>query len=180
MPTSPAESFSPPAPIASGFDARVDGTAERERALSTLERRLLDEFQRDFPLVPSPFEAIASRLGVSEAEVIDALEGLEARGCVSRVGPVFAPRRLGYSMLAALAVPARRLDSVAALVNRYPEVNHNYEREHDYNLWFVVTGNDEQRVEFTLGEIEQRTGLKALRLPLERAYHIDLGFPLWP
>jgi DNA-binding Lrp family transcriptional regulator len=180
MPTSPAEYFSPPAPTASGSDAGVDDAAEGGQALSALERRLLNDFQRDFPLVPEPFADIGSRLGVSEAEVIDALEGLKARGCVSRVGPVFAPRRLGYSQLAALAVPAARLDAVAALVNAYPEVNHNYEREHHYNLWFVITGDDERRVTRILDEIEQHTGLEALRLPLERAYHIDLGFPLWP
>ena len=179
MPTSPAASSSPPAPTASVFDPSVAGPAERTQALSVLERRLLDEFQRDFPLEPAPFVEMGARLDVSEAEVIDALANLEARGFVSRVGPVFAPRRLGHSLLAALAVPAARLEWVAALVNTHPEVNHNYEREHDYNLWFVVTGDDESRVERVLDEIEQRTGLSALRLPLERAYHIDLGFPLW-
>ena len=179
MPTSPAASSSPPAPTASAFDARGAGPAENTRALSTLERRLLDEFQRDFPLEPAPFIEMGARLGVSESEVIEALANLEARGFVSRVGPVFAPRRLGFSLLAALAVPAARLETVAALVSAYPEVNHNYEREHHYNLWFVVTGNDEFRVERVLDGIEQRTGLNALRLPLERAYHIDLGFPLW-
>ena len=179
MPTSPAASSSPPAPTASGFDARDSGPAERVRALSALERRLLDEFQRDFPLVPAPFAEMGARLGVSESEVMEALAKLKARGFVSRVGPVFAPRRLGFSLLAALAVPATRLEAVAALVSAYQEVNHNYEREHDYNLWFVVTGDDEQRVQRVLHDIEQRSGLAALRLPLERAYHIDLGFPLW-
>ncbi|HSS63473.1 MAG TPA: Lrp/AsnC family transcriptional regulator [Gammaproteobacteria bacterium] len=180
MSTSPAASFSPPAPTASDFDTAGVGAAGSPRSLSALERRLLDDFQRDFPLVPAPFAEIGARLGVSELEVIDTLSHLEARGCVSRVGPVFAPCRVGYSLLAALSVPAARVDEVAALVNAYPEVNHNYEREHDYNLWFVITGDDERRVERTLDEIERRAGLKALRLPLERAYHIDLGFPLWP
>lgn len=179
MPTNPAASFLPPAPIVSGSNSRADPTISAD-ALSELERRLLDEFQRDFPLVPAPFAEIGARLGVSEAEVIGAFVDLTARGCVSRVGPVFEPHRVGYSLLAALAVPAARLEQVAALVNAYAEVNHNYEREHDYNLWFVVTGDDEQRVMRTLDEIEQRAGLNALRLPLERAYHIDLGFPLWP
>ncbi len=179
MPTSPAASSSPPAPTASAFDARGAGARESVQALSALERRLLDEFQRDFPLVPAPFAEIGARLGLSESEVIDALANLEARGFISRVGPVFAPRRVGHSLLAALAVPAEQLDAVAALVSDYAEVNHNYEREHDYNLWFVVTGDDEFRVQRVLDEIEQRSGLKTLRLPLERAYHIDLGFPLW-
>lgn len=179
MSTSPAASSSPPAPTASAFDARGVDSAANPEALSALERRLLDEFQRDFPLVPAPFAEIGKRLSVSESEVIDALANLEARGFVSRVGPVFAPQRLGFSLLAALAVPAARLEAVAALVSAYPEVNHNYQREHAYNLWFVVTGDDELRVQRVLDEIQQRTGLKALRLPLERAYHIDLGFPLW-
>ena len=179
MPISPAASFSPPAPTASGSDARGEGAVDSAQALSVLERRLLDEFQRDFPLLPAPFAEIGARLGVSESEVIYALANLKARGFVSRVGPVYAPRRVGYSQLAALAVPAARLEAVAAMVNAYAEVNHNYEREHDYNLWFVVTGDDQRRVQRVLDEIEQRTGLTALRLPLERAYHIDLGFPLW-
>jgi len=144
-----------------------------------LERRLLDEFQRDFPLVPAPFAALAERLAISEADVIAMLTRLGERGFVSRVGAVLAPRATGYSMLAALAVPAASVEQVAALVSSYPEVNHNYEREHTYNLWFVITADDRARVERTVDEIERRSGLAALRLPLERPYHIDLGFRLW-
>lgn len=180
MPTSPAVSSLPPALTESGSKARVDRAPTTPGALSALERRLLNDFQRDFPVTPAPFAEIAARLGVSESEVIETLSDLKARGCVSRVGPVFAPRRVGYSLLAALSVPAARLEKVAELVNSYSEVNHNYEREHRFNLWFVVTGSDGKRVERTLNEIEERTGLETLRLPLERAYHIDLGFPLWP
>lgn len=164
-------------PIESGSEpgAAPDGPA----ALDALERRLLDEFQRDFPLLPAPFAAIAERLAISEAEVIAMLTRLRERGFVSRVGAVLAPRAIGYSMLAALAVPASQVERVAALVSSYQEVNHNYEREHTYNLWFVVTGDDRARVERTMDEIERRSGLTALRLPLERPYHIDLGFRLW-
>lgn len=164
-------------PIESGCDAGAapGGPA----ALGALERRLLDEFQRDFPLVPAPFAAIAERLAISEAEVTAMLTRLRERGFVSRVGAVLAPRVAGYSMLAALAVPAANVERIAALVSSYQEVNHNYEREHTYNLWFVVTGDARARVECTVDEIERRSGLTALRLPLERPYHIDLGFSLW-
>jgi len=94
------------------------------------------------------------------------------------VGAVLAPRRVGESTLAALAVPAERLEEVAALVSRQPGVNHNYEREHRYNLWFVITGADEAAVQATLRVIEAATGLTPLVLPLQEAYHLDLGFPL--
>jgi hypothetical protein len=95
------------------------------------------------------------------------------------VGPVFAPQRAGASTLAALAVPEERLESVAGQVSAYAEVNHNYQREHAWNLWFVVTAPDQQRVEQVLADIEAVTGLRVLNLPLQRAFYIDLGFPLW-
>jgi hypothetical protein len=95
------------------------------------------------------------------------------------VGPVFAPQRAGASTLAALAVPEDRLEEVAGLVSAYAEVNHNYQRDHTWNLWFVVTAPDTQRVQQVLADIESATGLGVLNLPLERAFYIDLGFPLW-
>jgi hypothetical protein len=63
-------------------------------------------------------------------------------------------------------------------VNRFPEVNHNYEREHRYNLWFVVTAGSEGRLQAALGAIEQAAGYPLLRLALLQEYHIDLGFSL--
>jgi len=143
-----------------------------------LERRLLDEFQRGFPLVPEPYAEIARRLGTDEASVLAALERLAGDGTVARIGAVLAPGRAGASTLAAMAVPAERLEAVAALVSARPEVNHNYEREHRFNLWFVVTAADRAAVAAVLDDIARRTGLAVLDLPLVREFHIDLGFPL--
>jgi DNA-binding Lrp family transcriptional regulator len=147
--------------------------------LSALEKCLLNEYQRGFPLCDSPYAEIGRQLGVSEAEVIDTLRSLQQRGLISRVGPVFRPNRAGASTLAAMAVPEERLDAVAALVSACDEVNHNYEREHHFNLWFVVTAPDEERVRAVLDDIEARTGIAVLDLPLECSFYIDLGFPLW-
>jgi DNA-binding Lrp family transcriptional regulator len=147
--------------------------------LSALEKCLLNEYQRGFPLTAAPFAEIAGQLGVSETDVIDTLKALQQRGLISRVGPVFTPRKAGASTLAAMAVPQERLESVAAQVSRYDEVNHNYQREHVYNLWFVVTAADQVRVQQVLDEIEVVTGIAVLDLPLERSFYIDLGFPLW-
>ena len=144
----------------------------------TFEFRLLNEFQRDFPLCPAPFAELAAKLGVAERVVLSGLEKLRREGKISRVGAVFAPKRIGASTLAAMAVPPEKLEVVAAAVNRFPEVNHNYEREHHYNLWFVVTAGSEGRLQATLGAIEKAAGYPLLALPLVEEFHIDLGFSL--
>ena len=146
--------------------------------MEALDRSLLNDFQRDFPLTPRPFAAIAARLGVEEGAVLDALRQLQHDGKVSRLGAVVRTGAVGASTLGAMAVPQIRLESVADLVSAYPEVNHNYERAHRINLWFVVTADSRARVSQILAEIEAETGLAVLDLPMLEAYFLDLGFDL--
>jgi DNA-binding Lrp family transcriptional regulator len=143
-----------------------------------LDHRLLDGFQRDFPLQPRPYAALAGELGCSEDEVLARLGSLRDEGVVSRVGAVIAPQRAGWSTLAAMRVPPAHLEEVAAVVSSYPEVNHNYEREHELNLWFVVAAPTRTRVAQVLSDIVYRTSLEVVDLPLEEAYRLDLGFKL--
>lgn len=145
---------------------------------SPLEFRLLNEFQRGFPLVRRPYGEVATALGTDEAAVLAALRRLLGRGAVSRIGAVLAPRRVGASTLAALAVPPDRLEAVAGVVSGRPEVNHNYEREHRFNLWFVVTAVDGAALDATLEDIASSAAAPLLSLPLVEEYHIDLGFDL--
>ena len=144
--------------------------------MKALTRHLLNDFQREFPLNPEPFARIARELHTSSAAVLEQLRELQVKGVVSRVGPVFRPNTIGASTLAAMAVPPAELEAVAAVVNGFSEVNHNYEREHRYNLWFVVTAGNRQAIDRTLNEIRQRSGYEVMSLPLLRDYHIDLGF----
>jgi DNA-binding Lrp family transcriptional regulator len=148
------------------------------RQFSSLEQRLLNEFQHGMPLTPNPYADIARQLGVYETTVLETLKRLQTEGVVSRVGAVFRPNRIGASTLAAIAVPAAELEEVAAMVSEFDEVNHNYEREHRFNLWFVVVAEDEDRLESVMAEIEERCGYPVLDLPLLNEYFIDLGFDL--
>lgn len=143
-----------------------------------LDQRLLNEFQQDFPLDSRPYAVLGERLGIDEDEVMDRLARLSRSGSVSRVGAVFRPHTVGGSTLAAMAVPGQRLEEVAELVNSFPEVNHNYQREHRLNLWFVVTAPSAARVAEVLAEISIRSGIQVLDLPLLEHFHIDLGFDL--
>ena len=147
-------------------------------ALDPLDFRLLNDWQRAFPLVPRPYAELGRALGLDEAQVIARLRDLKARGHVSRIGAVFRPHVLGWSTLAAVAAPPERLEAVARVIDACPEVNHNYEREHAYNLWFVVTAASAGQVTDTLAHIQRQTGLKPLDLPMLADYHIDLGFDL--
>ena len=139
---------------------------------------LLNDYQRDFPLVSRPFSILARDCGVGEAQVLQVLRGLHASSAVSRIGAVVAPGCLGASTLSALAVPPPRLAAVADAISALPEVNHNYAREHRYNLWFVANAPDRGTLTDLLARIETMTGLEPLDLPLVAEYHIDLGFDL--
>ncbi len=156
-------------------DAAASPAAEN---LNTLEKRLLNDFQHNFPLTPRPYASIAEALGTSESDVMTTLRGFQQQGLVTRVGPVFRPNRVGRSTLAAMAVPEGRLEKVAELVNGYDEVNHNYEREHRFNLWFVATAADQQQLDATLADIERRSGIEVMSLPMLEPYHLDLGFSI--
>lgn len=147
-------------------------------ARDSLDFRLLNEFQRGFPLQPRPWEAVGEQLGRDGTEVLARLAVLRDEGKISRVGAVFAPNRIGASTLAAMAVPPERLAGVAAQVSAFAGVNHNYRREHRYNLWFVAGAADQPALSGLLDEMGEATGCPPIALPLVQEYHIDLGFDL--
>ncbi|WP_305857383.1 Lrp/AsnC family transcriptional regulator [Balneatrix alpica] len=146
--------------------------------LSPRQQQLLARYQQQLPCSAHPYAQMAAELGCSEAEVLAELRQLDALGALSRVGAVLESRKLGASTLVALQVPPERLDAVAALVSAVAGVNHNYAREHRYNLWFVLTAVSQQELQQSLERIRQQTQLPMLNLPMIRGYHLNLGFPL--
>ena len=146
--------------------------------LDMADRQLIDRYQRDLPVSERPYEDMARELGLTEEEVIERLSALQEQQVLSRVGPVFEHSQAGASLLAAVAAPDEQMDLVAARINRAPGVNHNYAREHTYNLWFVMTAPNEDTLEEGLDELEHQLKLPMLRLPMVEGYHIDLGFDI--
>lgn len=145
---------------------------------SKLEQHLLNDFQRNMSLSATPYADIAKQLSVSETEVLQSIQSLQDKGVISRIGPVFSPNKIGVSTLAAMSVPKDKIECVARIVSAFPEVNHNYERDHEYNLWFVVTASSEEHLDIVLYEIEQHTEQTLMSLPMLDDYFIDLGFTL--
>ena len=107
-----------------------------------------------------------------------ALKNLKENNVLSRVGPVFSPGKVGESSLVALKIPPSLLEDVAEKLNALDSINHNYEREHEYNLWFVVTAPDKKNLDLEIQKIADISKEEPLVLPLEKEYFIDLGFEI--
>jgi DNA-binding Lrp family transcriptional regulator len=144
-------------------------------AIDDLDRRILNALQDGFPIAERPYGEAAARLGISEATLIARLEGLLEAGVLSRFGPLYNVAKMGGAMtLAAMRVPEARFDEVAAIVNAYAEVAHNYQRDHRFNMWFVLACETPQEIAAVLADIEARTGLAVLDLPKEEEFFLEL------
>lgn len=145
--------------------------------MDALDRRIVNELQGGFPLCERPYAVAAERLGTTEDELLRRLDALLADGTLSRFGPMYHAERLGGALtLAAMKVPAGDFDRVAGLVNAHPEVAHNYEREHAFNMWFVLATETPERVAAVITDIERETGLKVCNMPKQEEFYVGLRF----
>ncbi|TAK85066.1 MAG: Lrp/AsnC family transcriptional regulator [Betaproteobacteria bacterium] len=143
--------------------------------MDELERRIVNGLQGGFPLCPRPYAAAARALGLAEKELIERIGKLLSEGTLTRFGPMFDAERLGGAFtLCAMSVPQGEFERVARLVNAHPEVAHNYERAHRFNLWFVLAAAERTRLSKVIQAIEAETGYAVLDLPREREYFVEL------
>jgi len=142
-----------------------------------IDRLLVDALQEGMPVCAHPFAGVAEQAGITEEDVVARLQRLLQDGSLSRFGPLFNVEAFGGSyVLAAMQVPAGDLEHIVGLMNGYPEVAHNYLREHRFNVWFVVAAADAGRAETVLRDIEQRTGIPVCRLPKVREHFVGARF----
>ncbi len=148
-----------------------------ETLLDPTDRAIINRLQRGLPIVPQPYAAVAAELGLSETDLLARLQRLLDTGILSRFGPMFQIERAGGRFtLAAIAVPPERFEEVAAIVNAFPEVAHNYQRTHALNMWFVVATASPEQCADTLRRIEAATGLTVHDMPKEREFRVHLYF----
>lgn len=145
--------------------------------LDATDRAIVNRLQDGFPVCERPYAAVARELGVEEADLIARLERLLADGVLSRFGPMYHAERLGGGLtLAAMAVPEDRFDAVAETVNAFPEVAHNYARDHVLNMWFVLATETPDQIAGTIAEIEARTGIAVHDMPKIEEFFVGLRF----
>jgi len=146
--------------------------------VSDLRSRLLELVQEDFPIDPRPYLRLAERLRTTEDEVLAELSRMCDEGLLRDLSPVLNPRALGsVTTLCCLRVPSERMEETAALVSAYEEVTHNYERDHEWNLWFTLVSASRVRIDAILREIALTTGLGPVReLPARRVFKLRAVF----
>lgn len=148
---------------------------EPARELTPVDRQIIDSLQGDFPICEQPYAEVAGRLGISEDQLLQRLEQLLADKVLTRFGPMYQIERMGGAfVLAALAVPENRYDEVTALVNALPQVAHNYRREHELNMWFVLATETQSGIAEAVARIEQDTGLPVYAFPKEREFFVEM------
>jgi DNA-binding Lrp family transcriptional regulator len=109
------------------------------QSLDSLDKQLLNEIQWQFPLVDRPYLEISKRYNVTEEDILERIRILKRTGLIRQINAIFDTRRLGYrSTLVAFSVLPQKLEQVANEVNKHPGVSHNYERNHEYNMWFTL------------------------------------------
>ena len=145
--------------------------------MDDIDRRIINGLQGGFPIAERPFAAAAGVLGLDEADLIARIKALSETGTISRFGPMWHAEKMGGGLtISAMKVPEDRFDEVAAIVNSFPEVAHNYARQHALNMWFVVATERPGRIREVLDEIEARTGLAVHDMPKIEEFFVGLRF----
>lgn len=136
---------------------------------------MINLLQKDFGFSLSPYAQLAEKLNTSESHLIETVQDLKARGYITRIGPFFnMDRSSGYVSLVAMKVEEERFDEVTEKVNSFAEVAHNYKRQHELNMWFVLAAHSYEEAMNVLLEIENVTGLKTYNLPKLQEFNLDL------
>jgi DNA-binding Lrp family transcriptional regulator len=145
--------------------------------MDAIDRAIINNLQGGFPVSAQPFANAAMALGLSEDELIGRIGRLLSDGTLTRFGPMYHAERLGGSLsLAAMQVPSDDFERVADIVNGFPEVAHNYARDHAFNMWFVLATEEPERIDAVIGEIERRSGYRVYNMPKLDKYFVGLRF----
>ncbi|MDH5765578.1 MAG: AsnC family transcriptional regulator [Gammaproteobacteria bacterium] len=145
--------------------------------MDQLDRNIINTLQYDFPVCERPFAQLAETLNSTENELISRVQAMLDNGLLTRFGPMYNAVNMGGALsLCAMEVPENRFDEITEQVNAFPEVAHNYQRDHKMNMWFVLATESEQDLQNTLDAIEDITGIHVYNMPKEKEFFVGLHF----
>ena len=146
--------------------------------LDDIDKAIINRIQSEFPIASRPYLELANELELTEKEVLDRVARLKKNGIIRRIGGNFVPGKLGFvSTLCAAKVPADKIEHFAKIVNRYPGVTHNYQRDNHYNVWFTFISPSMDEIETNLKKIAEESGVSdILNLPATKVFKIKAQF----
>lgn len=143
--------------------------------MNITDKQIINYLQSGFPVCERPFAVVSEKLGLTESELINRIRSLLDDGVLSRFGPMFDVEKIGGTYtLVAMQVPVTDIEHVTAIINQYPEVAHNYERDHNFNIWFVVALESGKKLSTLLETIENQTGYSTYNMPKLDEYYVGL------
>lgn len=147
--------------------------------MDKIDRMLLDLIQSDFPVASRPYKILAGKVGITEQDALERISRHRASGLIRRIGANFQSRKIGFvSTLCAARVAPEKKDAFIERVNAEPGVTHNYERDHEYNIWFTLIAESVDKRDSILKSIHDDTGVLIHNLPASRMYKIKVDFPM--
>jgi len=145
--------------------------------MDDIDKKIINALQGDFPIDDHPYQIIAQQLELSEDELLSRLDNLLNNKTLTRFGPMYDIQKLGGSFsLCAIRVPEDRFDEVTEMVNSFSEVAHNYKRDHEFNMWYVLATESLAQIDQTNQAIEKQTGLKVYNMPKIQEFFVGLYF----
>ena len=143
--------------------------------MDNIDRDIINTLQDGFPICTSPYKRVAEGLNISEQELISRLKNLLESGILSRFGPMYHAEKIGGALsLAAIKAPEKDFDTLAQTINAFPEVAHNYARDHTLNMWFVLATETPEQIQQVISKIEAKTGLTVYNMPKIQEYFVGL------
>ena len=143
--------------------------------MDEIDRNIINMLQNGFPICASPYQRAAAQLGITEQQLIDRLKALLDNGTLTRFGPLYNAEQMGGALtLAAVKAPIGRYDEITEIINSFPEVAHNYARNHALNMWFVIATETPEQIRQTINSIEQQSGLTVYNMPKINEYFVGL------
>ena len=143
--------------------------------MDTLDKKIINHLQKGFPISDTPYADMAEVLGCDESTLLQRLETLLDEKHLTRFGPMYHAERMGGAFsLVAMRVDAVDFERVTELVNSFTEVAHNYQRDHDFNMWFVLATETVERINEVNAEIEKLTGYRVYNMPKLEEFYVGL------
>ena len=145
--------------------------------LHSNDKKIINQLQGGFPICENPWDELEKRLDIPADEIISRIDRMKSEGLLSRFGPMYHAEKMGGGLtLAAMKVDEQRYDEVTEIVNSFDEVAHNYARDHELSMWFVIATETPEQIEKVIEQIEQKTGIKVYNMPKQQEFFIGLKF----